>query len=202
MVLPGVKRVVYMDGLLRAWATRCVVGRRGLPPVVVPKAQLLPPAAPRPAKAWERLSMCCSCGVCCCCCGCCWGGDGVWGWPWKCGWSLPPSSSLAPRKSRGAGRLDEGAGGEGEVGRTLLLSVPITTGSSSKDRSREPWPSAGAGAGGGGGVGEGADEGDGTVLTGLLALVPKLRLTMLGACALCVVVKEWRRQTWCHVLEW
>jgi len=59
LVLEGARREVYMEGLLRACATRWVVDRRGLPPLVVLNALVLPPLAPRPrpAKAWERLSM-------------------------------------------------------------------------------------------------------------------------------------------------
>ena len=174
LVLEGAKRVVYMEGLWRAWATRWVVRRRGLPPLVVLNALVLPPLAPppRPAKAWERLSMCSSCSCCCCCCGVC----GVWGWVWA---SLSPASSLAPKKSRGGGRW--GKVGGGEAGRTLLLPA-ITTGMSSKDRRREPWPSAEEADGvevegeAGGGVG-GEEEEDEGLKGGFLA--PKLKLTMV-----------------------
>lgn len=178
MVLDRAKREIYMEGLLRACATRWVVGRRGLPPLVVLNALVLPPLAPlpRPAKAWDRLSMCSSCS-CCCCCGGVWG---VCGWVWA---SLSPASSLAPKKSRGGGRWGKGNVGGGEAGRTLLLPA-ITTGMSSKDRRREPWPSAEEaadgveveeGAGGGGGGEE--DEGTAGLTGGFLA--PKLNLTIV-----------------------
>lgn len=174
LLLEGAKREVYMEGLLRACATRWVVDRRGLPPLVVLNALVLAPL-PRPAKAWERLSMCSSCSCCCCCCGVC----GVLGWVWA---SLSPASSLAPKKSRGGGRWGKGKVGGGEAGRTLLLPA-ITTGMSSKDRRRESWPSAEEAADGvevegeaGGGVGGEEDEDEG--LTGGF-LAPKLKLTML-----------------------